>query len=565
VDAEKPEPSQTRMLFDDYQPDGGKFVVKTPSDEPHVVPSSRFAKPVVDPGLPLLRDTEIVDFFDLDTEASGRESEPRLEFHALVDKTLLVVKNTLFAHTAAFFWKNQDRNQIVLEGVATDSTAFTKALRFDIGGDLLSTVATSGKPQILSEVNQAAETDMLKYYDAGAGVRSAVAVPVFFRSSLHDIETVGVLVADSTAEDAFGQETVDLLGRFTKLISGLIKSYTDKYDLMLDSELLGSIRRMQDRLKSEHSELSIMNAMVEELTRLVNPDVLTVTMYNDDVGGWTVQKVINPGGLATVLPSQLIDVAHSVVGDVITSNRVEVIPEVTEEERVRYFSGESFPKEGAFVCVPISSFNRCYGAVAIEGRKNAGFSGQEVEMLYRLVENAAGALEVGFMNDVVKEYLSVDHLTGLMTKKYFLRRIDEEVQRAEDLDGELALIMLSVDGLDEQVRRYGRDVPDVIHREVTSLLKAQVRAYDAVGMMEHQTLGVILASMTASNAYLWAEKARKSIASHVIAYGNKNFSVTVSMGVCGLGEGMRARDLLANAGQVHAKVATAGGNGVRVY
>jgi diguanylate cyclase (GGDEF)-like protein len=275
--------------------------------------------------------------------------------------------------------------------------------------------------------------------------------------------------------------------------------------------------------------------------------------------------VVNPSGHATVLPSQLVDVAQSLVGEVIASNRVEVIPDLAGEERPRYYRGEQLPKEGGFVCVPISSYNRCYGAVAVESQKNSSFSGQEVEMLYRLVENAAAVLEVGFMNEVVKEYLSVDHLTGLITTKFFLRRIEEEVQRAEDMNGELAYVVLTVDGLDEHVRRYGREVTDVIYREVTSLVKAQLRAYDAVGTMEQQTLGVVLANMTASNAYLWAEKARKNIASHVISYGSKNFSVTASMGVCGLSEGMRSRELMTNAGQVHAKVATAGGNGVRVY
>jgi diguanylate cyclase (GGDEF)-like protein len=565
VGPEKPESQQSRLLFDDYQPDSREYVIKNSDAEPRVVPSSKSARPIVDAGAPVLRETEIVDFFDLDSEATARESEPRAEFHGLVDKTLIVVKNTLFAHTAAFFWKNPDRKQIVLEGVATDSTAFRQSRRFDIGTDLISTVATDGKPQILSEVNPTAETEMLRYYESAAGVRSAVAVPVFFRSGIHEIETVGVLVADSTAEDAFGQETVDLLGRFTKLISALIKSYTDKYDLLLDSELLGSIRRLQDRLKADHSEQAIITAVVEEIGRIVNPDLLTVTMYNDDVSGWTVQKVVNPLGHAAVLPSQHVDIAQSLVGEVIASNRVEVIPDLAGEERPRYHRGEALPKEGAFVCVPISSYNRCYGAVAVESHKTTGFSGQEVELLYRLVENAAAALEVGFINDVVKEYLSVDHLTGLMTTKYFLRRVDEEVQRAEDMGSELAYVVVTVDGMEDHVRRYGREVSDVIFREVASLLKAQLRSYDAVGMVDRQFIGVVLAGMTASNAYLWAEKTRKSIASHVISYGSKNFSITVSMGVCGLGEGMKARELMTNAGQVHAKVAAAAGNGVRVY
>ena len=72
---------------------------------------------------------------------------------------------------------------------------------------------------------------------------------------------VGTIVADSKAEDAFGQETLELLGRFTKLVSALIKSYTDKYDLLLDSELLSSIRRMQDRIRSEPGEQTILTAL----------------------------------------------------------------------------------------------------------------------------------------------------------------------------------------------------------------------------------------------------------------------------------------------------------------
>jgi len=78
-------------------------------------------------------------------------------------------------------------------------------------------------------------------------------------------------------------------------------------------------------------------------------------------------------------------------------------------------------------------------------------------------------------------------------------------------------------------------------------------------------IGVVLANMTASDAYLWAEKLRKTIASHVIAHGQKTFSVTVSLGVCGLSERMNARDLMSGATQVHNKAKETGGNAVRVF
>jgi GGDEF domain-containing protein len=56
------------------------------------------------------------------------------------------------------------------------------------------------------------------------------------------------------------------------------------------------------------------------------------------------------------------------------------------------------------------------------------------------------------------------------------------------------------------------------------LLRQFLRPYDSIGRQEGAVIGVLLANMTASDAYLWAEKMRKTIASHVIAHGQKTFS-----------------------------------------
>ena len=71
--------------------------------------------------------------------------------------------------------------------------------------------------------------------------------------------------------------------------------------------------------------------------------------------------------------------------------------------------------------------------------------------------------------------------------------------------------------------------------------------------------------MTASDAYLWAEKMRKAIAGHVIVFGQRSFSVTVSFGICGLSERMTSRELVNGAMQVYGKALESGGNAVRVF
>lgn len=557
---------QPSLFFDDFQQPSDGQPVKPTAEEHHVVPSTKSGKPVsVEPERLALDEAEVLDFFDIDTEVHARETEPRSEFHTLIDRVLLVLKSVLFCNTAAYFWLNRERQQLVLEGVATDSPAFTTHRRLPVGDDILSQVATLGKPRILTSVNPQSETDALRYYVAAAGVRSAIAVPVFYRNEAQEVEPVGVLVADSTAEDAFGQETIETLGKFTKLTSALIKSYTDKYELLSDAELLSSIRRLQDAVKSEPGEQRILTALVDEVGRLASWDFLTITMYAEDAHNWVVQRVVNHSGDGYVLPSQTVDAAGSIIGEAITSNRVEVVPDLTSDDRPRFHAGEAMPREGTFVAIPISSYHRCYGALALEVRKDKGLTGAEIEVLYRLVENAGAALEVGYMNDLVKEFASVEHLTGLTTRKFFMRRVEEEVLRSDDNGGELAYATFGVDGMEEQVRRHGREIHDVILRELNTLVRKNLRAYDVLGRQDTHTLGVVLTNMTASDAYLWAEKMRKAIAGHVIVFGQRSFSVTVSFGICGLSERMTSRELVNGAIQVYGKALESGGNAVRVF
>jgi diguanylate cyclase (GGDEF)-like protein len=559
-------PHQPSLFFDDYQAPADGLQGKSASEEHHVVPSTKTGKPVSDKPEGLsLDEAEVLDFFDIDTEVQARDAEPRSEFHTLIDRVLLVLKSVLFCNTAAYFWLNRERQQLVLEGVATDSPAFTGQKRLSLADDILSQVATLGKPRILTSVDPQGETDLLRYYESAAGVRSAIAVPVFYRNEAQEVEPVGVLVADSTAEDAFGQETIDTLGKFTKLTSALIKSYTDKYDLLSDAELLSSIRRLQDAVKSESGEQRILTALVDEVGRLAAWDYLTITMYAEDAGNWVIQRVVNHTGSTYVLPSQVVDAGKSIVGEAITSNRVEVVPDLSSDDRPRFHAGESIAREGSYVAIPISSYQRCYGAIGLEVRKDRSLTGSEIEVLYRLVEIAGSALEVGYMNDLVKEFASVEHLTGLTTRKFFMRRVDEEVMRADDNGGELAYATLGIDGLDEQIRRYGREIQDVIFRSMNELIRKNLRPYDVLGRQDGNVLGVLLTNMTASDAYLWAEKLRKAIAGHAIVYGQRSISVTVSFGICGLSERMSARELVAGATQVYGKSLESGGNAVRVF
>ncbi|MBM2841627.1 MAG: hypothetical protein HW412_2155, partial [Bacteroidetes bacterium] len=570
VYSQSPEGAMKKLLFDDLQSSGGKYVVKEIQEEQQkmVVPSTKSVQPVVITAQEeKAREFQISDFFDLDSDIFRSDAEPRNEFNFLLGKSLLAIKEVLFAHTVAFFWANKEKQQMVLEALeasATDSQNLMTSKRFSVDTDVVSQVGLNGKPQLIGRINPVSEKDLIGYYESTEYIKSVVVVPVYFIKGEGDQSPVGVIVADSKAEDTFGPETVSLLGNYTKLVSALIKTYTDKYDLLLDSELLSSIRRMQDRIKSDPTEFTILNSLAEEASRLVNWDFLTIAMYADEKHGWVLQKVVNRGNYAYVTPDQVVDFNESIIGKVIRANSVEVIDHVAAEKPIRFYESEKIDSEGSFLCVPISSTNRCYGALSLESRNKRNFAGNEVETIYRLVENAAQALEVLYMNDLVKDFVIVDQLTGSFNKKHFLKKLEEEVQRADDFGQELALVSLVVDNAQELSNRHGGEGFDSILNQIARIIRSNIRSYDIVGRQETDGMGILLINTTASDAYLWAEKMRKQIASHILTIGGKTFSVTVSAGVCGLGEGMHKDELIAGTTRVLSKAIEDGGNLVRV-
>jgi transcriptional regulator with GAF, ATPase, and Fis domain len=377
-----------KLVFDDFQqPPEGQYVigevheedqVSAPAavtDAVRVTPYEGFA-PVAESVQADPRPFHLSDFFDIDSDIFRGDPEPRTEFNFLLNKVLSVVKDVLFAHSAAFFWANREKGQMVLEAKVSDSSCFISSRRFPMGEDLVSKVSETGKPELITEVNPASEADLLPYYQTPESIRSFVGVPVYFsrKSDEHALDRpVAVIAVDSKAVDEFGQETLSLLGQCTKLVSALIKSYTDKYDLLLDSELLRSIRRMQERIRKSFSLPVIVQSLSEETSKLISWDCLSVVLYDERKHRWVTKKVTNRLLDASILLEQSIDFPGSLVGQTIKNNTHLLVDDLERVTAPRYYEGEGSPGKGSFIAVPISSITKCYGALNVESSEKYNF------------------------------------------------------------------------------------------------------------------------------------------------------------------------------------------------
>jgi GGDEF domain-containing protein len=323
-----------------------------------------------------------------------------------------------------------------------------------------------------------------------------------------------------------------------------------KYDLLIDSEVLRSVARMHAQMKLEFSLHNIVRSLAEEAARLVAWDYISVVTYHESTKNWLVQFVMNRLNDAYVSVGQQIDPVQSLVGGVIQTGTAKIFEELQNPPLPRFYRAERVDSKGAMLVLPMNSLSRCYGAVVVESKDVKTYSESDIKILEKLVRVAVSGLEIFALTEVVNNYVLLDETTGVATRKYFMERLHEEVLRAKDFTAPMTLVMISVDGINEQLNRLGKE---------------SIRHYDLVGRFDFNRFAILLVNTAASEAYLWAEKVRRNIASNVINIGEKSFSVTVSVGVCGGVEEASDVELMENANKVLSKAIEAGGNMVRVF
>ncbi len=509
---------------------------------------------------------QLSDFFDLGEDVAAQDSGPKSEFTNLMKKVLSLVQNSYFAHTVAFFWVNREKKQLVLEGYVSESKHFTTHRRKEIGLDLISQIANTGKPQLVTEINALSQPEMLGYYDEIEPVKTFVGVPIFYSQMAIEPQTpVGVLALDCLEADEYGNETLASLGHVTKLISGLIRSYTDKYDLLLDSELLRSVTRMRDQLKIDFTIHTVSRSLVEETSRLVGWDYISVVLFDETRKAWVVQMVMNRMNDPYVGVTNIVDHQRSLVGDVIQSATPRIVDHIEHSNLPRFYRTERCESKGSLMILPLNSLSRCYGSLVVESKDPRSYSDADVKLLQKIVDSASWALEILGLTEVTNAYVTLDETTGVANHKYFMGRVQEEVQRANDFASDVSIVMISIDSLSEHMNRLGKDGCDFILQNVGRMIKNSIRPYDLVGRFDFNRFAVLLVNTTPNEASLWAEKLRKNVASNIINVESRSFSVTISVGISGAVNEASDMELLEKADRVLKKAVEAGGNIVRVF
>lgn len=158
-------------------------------------------------------------------------------------------------------------------------------------------------------------------------------------------------------------------------------------------------------------------------------------------------------------------------------------------------------------------------------------------------------------------FLSVtDTLTNVYNRRYFVQKLEEEIERAKRADSKFSLIMLDIDRFKSINDRFGHNTGDLVLKRMAETIKNRIRRIDTLARWGGEEFVILLPETTVNKAAVLAEELRESLSQMDIPGVGR---VTASFGVAGYCPGDTVDTLVKRADELMYEAKAAGRNCVR--
>lgn len=150
-----------------------------------------------------------------------------------------------------------------------------------------------------------------------------------------------------------------------------------------------------------------------------------------------------------------------------------------------------------------------------------------------------------------------DCLTNCYNRRFFMQKLEEEIERAKRNGNKFSLIMLDIDRFKSINDRFGHNVGDLVLKSMAEMIKNRIRKIDTLARWGGEEFVLLLPDTPVENAARLAEELRESLSRMDIQGVGR---VTASFGVAGYCPGDSVDSLVNKADNMMYEAKAAGRN-----
>ncbi len=143
---------------------------------------------------------------------------------------------------------------------------------------------------------------------------------------------------------------------------------------------------------------------------------------------------------------------------------------------------------------------------------------------------SGGNIEHAYHEEIYR-LTTVDGLTQIFNKRYFMETLEREISRAQRYQRSLSLIMFDLDHFKSVNDTYGHLAGDYVLKHLASVIKNRIRREDVIARYGGEEFAIILPEIDHENALVFAEKIRRLVERTQFNFENTPLPITISVGV----------------------------------
>jgi two-component system cell cycle response regulator len=199
---------------------------------------------------------------------------------------------------------------------------------------------------------------------------------------------------------------------------------------------------------------------------------------------------------------------------------------------------------------------------------------ESVRLTSAIAQGAVRALNRAAMFESVlshQEQLEIlaktDELTGCLSRRYLMERLENELERAARYNRLLGLVMFDIDDFKNLNDTHGHTTGDAALRSIGEVLQRSLRTADFVGRYGGDEFLLVLPETSTQGTYQLAERIRLGVSQREFTLRGGALRLTISGGVVGFPEAsvVALEDLIDRADQALYRAKAAGRNRVVCY
>ncbi len=216
----------------------------------------------------------------------------------------------------------------------------------------------------------------------------------------------------------------------------------------------------------------------------------------------------------------------------ITNTGTEEMTSISDDGREREWLSQAGKQKGFVAIQDVWLF-----PLILEGEFNAlfviqGAAKEDLAKFEVLASQLALQVRKIRLYEMVRQLSIIDGLTGVFVRRHFLERFEEEIRRALKQRFPLTVLMLDIDHFKRYNDEFGHLVGDATLKEVTQIIRANVRNVDIVARYGGEEFVVVIPETREEGGLEVAERIRSAVARKAFRVYDEETKVTVSIGIC---------------------------------